>query len=286
MLDAIWFFALIAAAGTEPGGVVALQIGFNFYNVPLALSARSAGTVLLPGLARDAVRGDLASFRETYDRGVSWAWFVAAPATVTLVLLARPLAEALSFGQMQHGDGVALVAAAVAVLGLALLAAATNQFARTACYARRDVHAPLRSGVALIAVTLVGIPVAVSLFSGAARLAALGAVVVVGELTRAIVVDRAARRGTPSVGVSWWRAVLRHVLVALVTIGTAAVIAHLVLDRDGGRIGALAEIVLATSIGLLAYIGLQSALRAPELPAPLRRRSLRMPVAAPGGSGS
>ncbi len=37
MLDAVWFFALIVAAGTVAGGVVALQIGFNFYNVPLAL---------------------------------------------------------------------------------------------------------------------------------------------------------------------------------------------------------------------------------------------------------
>ena len=120
MIDAIWFFALIVAAGTVPGGVVAIQIGFNFYNVPLALSARAVGTVMLPRLARDAVRGDLEQFRQTYESGVSWAWFVAAPASVVLVLLAKPIGDALAFGQMAHDNGAALLAASVASMGLAL----------------------------------------------------------------------------------------------------------------------------------------------------------------------
>ena len=46
MLDASWLFILIVAAGTVPGGVVAIQIGINFYYMPVALSAKAVGTVL------------------------------------------------------------------------------------------------------------------------------------------------------------------------------------------------------------------------------------------------
>ena len=44
-LDAGWLFVLIVAAGTVPGGVVAIQIGINFYYLPVALSAKAVGTV-------------------------------------------------------------------------------------------------------------------------------------------------------------------------------------------------------------------------------------------------
>jgi putative peptidoglycan lipid II flippase len=284
-IDAVWFFALIVAAGTVPGGVVALQIGFNFYNVPLALSARAVGTVMLPRLARESVRGDLERFREAYESGVSWAWFVAAPASVILVVLAKPISDALAFGRMNRANGAALLAASVASMGLALIPAATQEFARFACYARGDVHAPLRAGVALIFITAIGIPIAVTAFDGAAMLAALGVVVAVGQLARSVIVDRAARRATPSVSGLWWRPLIRHVVVALVSIGTAAVIASLVLGGGDSHVRALAEVVLATSIGLLGYAALQSALRAPELPTMLRRRSAGVQVVAGEPSG-
>ncbi len=284
MIDAIWFFALIVAAGTVPGGVVAIQIGFNFYNVPLALSARAVGTVMLPRLARDAVRGDLEQFRQTYESGVSWAWFVAAPASVILVLLAKPIGDALAFGQMAHDNGAALLAASVASMGLALIPAATQEFARYACYARGDVHAPLRAGVALVLVTAIGIPIAVMAFDGAAMLAALGVVVAIGQLARCVIVDRAARRDTPHLASAWWRPLLRHVVVALGTIATAAVVAHLVLRATSGDVRAITEVVLATSLGTVAYAALQSALRAPELPMILRRRSRPVPVGAESSS--
>ena len=58
-LEAGWLFILIVAAGTVPGGVVAIQIGINFYYLPVALSAKSVGTVLLPRLSREALHDRL-----------------------------------------------------------------------------------------------------------------------------------------------------------------------------------------------------------------------------------
>jgi putative peptidoglycan lipid II flippase len=269
VLDAAWFFALIVAAGTVAGGVVALQIGFNFYNVPLALSAKAVGTVMLPRLARDSISGNFRRFRETYDAGISWAWFVAAPATVILVFLAKPIARSLAFGQMDRANGALLVAAGIGSLGAALLPAATNEFGRCACYARGNVHAPLVSCAVLVAITLLGIPIAVNAFEGAGAIAALGLVNGIGQLSRCVIVDSAARRDTPH-NADWWRPLVRHAGIALLTIGVAAAAARLLISGDS-RIGALVQVMLGGGLGLVGYVLLQSALRAPELPNALRR---------------
>jgi putative peptidoglycan lipid II flippase len=270
VLDAIWFFGLIVAAGTVAGGVVALQVGFNFYNVPLALSAKAVATVMLPRMAREAIRGNLRRFREAYDTGISWAWFVAAPASVILVLLATPIARSIAFGQMNKGQGALLLAAGIGSLAAALIPAATNEFARSACYGRSFIRPPLVSCVVLVAITLVGIPIAVSSFEGAAVIAALGAVNGIGQVARCLLVDAAARHETPHVP-DWWRPLARHIGVALVTIGVTALVARLAIDGDS-RIGALAQVVFGAGVGLIGYVLVQSALHAPELPDAVRRR--------------
>src|SRR5439155_15336381 len=107
-LDASWLFALIVAAGVVPGGVVALQVGINFYYLPVALSAKAVGTVLLPRLSREALQERLTDFREAYERGVSCAWFVAVPSLLTLVVSAKLIAEALEFREVRRGAGITL----------------------------------------------------------------------------------------------------------------------------------------------------------------------------------
>jgi putative peptidoglycan lipid II flippase len=283
VLDAIWFFALIVAAGTVAGGVVALQIGFNFYNVPLALSARAVATVMLPRMAREAIRGHLRRFREAYDSGISWAWFVAAPASVILVLLAKPIATSIAFGQMDKGDGALLLAAGVGSLAAALIPAATNEFARSACYGRSFIRPPLISCAVLVAITLVGIPIAVGAFDGAAAIAALGIVNGIGQLVRCVIVDAAARHGTPHMP-DWWRPLARHIWVALVTIGVASLVARAAINGDS-RIGALAQVAFGATVGLVGYVLVQSALHAPELPDSLRRR-IRLGSLMPDRSAS
>ena len=284
MVDAGWAFALIVAAGTVPGGVVALQIGLSFYFLPVALSAKAVGTVLLPRLSQEAGRGYLGRFRTIYDRGLSRIWFIAVPASAALVLLAHPISEAFAFGEFRHGRGIELVAVSVSSLGVALIAASTSDFARQACYARRDQRAPLIGGLALLAITLGGVVVAVTALHGFAILLALGLVTAVGELVRSLIVDHAARKGTPNHG-SWrWHTLLRNLGVALVTIGPAALVARVVGDAIAGHLGALAGLALGSGIGLSAYVGVQAALDAPELPAVLRRGARHAPTTTSRGS--
>ncbi len=129
----------------------------------------------------------------------------------------------------------------------------------------------------LVAITLIGIPIAVRYFDGAGVIAALGIINGIGQVARSLIVDWAARRGTPPVR-GWWRPLARHVSAALLTIGVAAVAVRLVID-DHSRIGALAQVAIASTIGLIGYLSVQSSLRAPELPDALHRR-LRFGVLA------
>jgi putative peptidoglycan lipid II flippase len=272
------FFALVVAAGTVPGGVVALQIGIAFYNLPLALGSRAIGTVLMPRLARETVYGEVDGFGRSYSRGLAQAWFVAVPASVALVLLAYPIAEALSFGQLGRGNGTELLTASVAGFGIALVGAATYDIARQASYARLDVRAPFVAGIVQILVVLAAVSVVAVTFEGAAALFFLGLAVTVGDLVRAVLVDRAARRGIPIWTHPAWRSLARHLVVSVLAIFPATVLARVVLAVVGGEAGAVAGVALGCAAGLVGYIVLQTRLRAPELRGLRRVRPLTAAV--------
>jgi putative peptidoglycan lipid II flippase len=282
-LDAAWLFILIVAAGVVPGGVVALQIGVNFYHLPIALSAKAVGTVLMPRMAREVLQNRLDAFRETYDRGISWSWFVAVPTALTLLLLSKPIADSIAFGEMRSNNGVALLSAAIATFGIALIGATVHSFAKQACYARHDVVAPLIGCTAMTAVALIGSPLSASLPKGPAVLVGLGLTVMAAELTSSLITDRAARRGTRRRGVGRVRTLGRHAGIAVATIGPGALLGRALASVIDTQLGAILGVAVGAGGGLLAYVAVQAALGAPELPPGLhfgRRRAASSEVGA------
>jgi putative peptidoglycan lipid II flippase len=273
MLEAAWYFGVIVAAGTIPGGVVAIQMGLNFYNLPLALSSRSIGTVALPRLALDFAQGRLADFRRTYTRSLSRSWFVTVPAAVGLVTLAGPLADLLAFGALERSGGVRLVALAVGTMALALPAAAAYEVARQAVFARLDARSPLLIGAAQVAVVLGGAVVVVATVDGPGTMVGLGAAVVAGDVLRAVLLHRAALRDIGGGGMPEWRVLARHLGTAVAVIVPSALLGRAVWESVAGRPGALAGVVIASVLGAAGYLAAQSWLRAPELAGvlPMRR---------------
>jgi murein biosynthesis integral membrane protein MurJ len=276
IIEAGRMFVLVVAAGTVPGGVVALQIGINFYNLPLALGSRAIGTVLMPRLSSEVAGGETGAFGRTYSRALAQAWFVAVPASIALVLLAQPIAAALSFGQLDRGGGADLLTASIAGFGIALVGAATYEIARQGSYARLDARSPLAAGIVQMIVVLPVVSVVVFAFDGVAILFLLGLAVTAGDLVRAVLVDRAVRRGVPIWTRPPWMSLAWHVVVSALTILPATVLTHVVMTVVGGQAGAAAGVVLGCAAGLVGYILLQTQLGAPEL-----RRSRRVrPLAA------
>jgi putative peptidoglycan lipid II flippase len=269
--DAGWLLAVIIAAGTVPGGVVAVQMGIKLYNLPLALTARAIGTVLLPRFARAVALRDVVLFRRSYVRGLSRAWFVTVPATIALAGLAYPIAEVLAFGELHTASGIELLAVAVATLAPALMGAATYEIARQASYARRDAHTPFIASLAQVAIILPGVVTAVLMFDGVVTLVLLGVAVSVGTLVRAVLVDVAVRRRI-SLGTSGtWGVLARHLLVSVATVGPATLLAWAVSMLVPGRLGAVAGIALGSIIGLGAYLMVQAVIGGPGLDLVSRR---------------
>ena len=73
-LGAARHLALAVAAGTIPGGWVALQIGLHFYQLPVALAGRPVGIALLPRLSRYHLVSDQRGFRHRVSERPPTRW--------------------------------------------------------------------------------------------------------------------------------------------------------------------------------------------------------------------
>jgi putative peptidoglycan lipid II flippase len=279
-LDGVWFFSLTVAAGVVPGGVVAFQAAYNFYNVPIALGARSVGTASLPRLSRASARHELGAFRDSYVAALGLTWLLAVPAGLANLFLARPLAEVVAFGELATSRGIDLLAVAIASLGLALIGASTFEIARYAAFARLDMATPLRAGLVRVAITLVGVAVTVLALEGRSVLIGLGVAMTIGDFAGAGFVHRAVRRALPAGGWHIGAHLRPTVVAAVVAVLPAALVAWSAPTLLDGRIGHLAGLLIGSLLGVTVYGAVLIALGSPDLRgfASATRRSGPAPV--------
>jgi hypothetical protein len=149
------------------------------------------------------------------------------------------------------------------------------EFAKQACYARHNVVPPLVGCAVMVGIVLVGSPIAARLPKGPAVLVGLGLTVTVGEISRAFISDRAARRHTHRKGPGRVRTLTRHVGTAVLTIGPGALLGRAVSGLLDSHLGSVIGVAVGAGGGLLAYVAVQAALGAPELPSSLHLGSRR-----------
>jgi putative peptidoglycan lipid II flippase len=198
VLESLSFLGLMVVAGSVPGGAVAFHIGFNFFNLPVALCGRPLSAAQLPRLARSFQRGNLEAFHVTYRSSLALGLFVALPAAFLFLGMPEALARAMSFGEMATGPGVALVAAAISSLGPGIVGESAFIVAMSACYARRDALSPLRAMVLREAIVLTGMAIALATMEGTAVLVTLGLAVSIGALIAARYLHRCQLRVLPA----------------------------------------------------------------------------------------
>ena len=172
-LASLQVLTLLMVANRLPGGVIAFQIGLNFYYLAIAVGATPVALSLLPRLARMHLDGDTAAFRDTLVRGLALGFLVTIPAAVGYLVLAMPLARAVSFGRMGSAAGVALVAASLVALSLAVVGQTAFMILTYACYARKDTRTPLRS-MLVQAIICLGLASTALLVQGPRMLLVLG----------------------------------------------------------------------------------------------------------------
>ena len=185
------------------------------------------------------------------------------PAGVAFLVLAAPIADAVTFGRMATGGGPTLVALSLAPLGPAVIGSAALLLAMYACYARDNASAPLRAVLIRAAVTVAGMAVAFGLPSGPAALVTIGLTISVAELAGGWWLAARLRRELPRRGDRLSRALLRTAAASVLMAGPAYLLADRlpVLLPVGGHL----TIVVTAAAGAAVFLLVQAWWRAPEL---------------------
>jgi putative peptidoglycan lipid II flippase len=255
---------LLVLASRVGGGSVAMQMGLNFYYLPIALVATPVGLAMLPPLSRLHLRGAREEFGRVYINGLNLALFLAIPAAVGYIVLAEPLARAVSAGQMNTAFAVGMIAESIAALALGVIGETTFFLSTQAAYARGDTRTPLRSMflqavicLAICAVSpLVPDPSLNTVLGGSFAVASL---VAGAHLLRCITRD-AHVSVRPLVGSVARASTGTLVMAVIVWLAVKAVV-----PNGNGRPGWILTLLVGSGVGLAVYLLTQAAMRSPEL---------------------
>lgn len=131
-----------------------LALSDRLMEFPLGVFGVALGTVILPTLARHHLSTDRAGFQRALDWGLRTALLIALPATVALVLLAKPMIATL----FQHGRYNAfdtdMTTLSLTTLSCGLPAFALVKVLAPAFYARQDTKTPVRAAIVAMVVNM------------------------------------------------------------------------------------------------------------------------------------
>lgn len=258
-------FGALMVANRIPGGVVAFDLALNFLHLPVAVGSRPVAIALLPQLARSAHASRLRQFHDELRHGRALALFVTAPAAAAYLLLAFPIAQAVSLGRMDTATGVALVALSLAALAPGVLGESEFLMATHAAYALDDARSPYRSMLLRTAVAGFGMGLAMLVGSGPVVLVVLGLSMSASDALGAWHLTARVRRNLPPIQSSLWPVVRRVAGSCVLMAGPAYLVAQQLSRRLPGPWAEQVAIVAAAAAGVIVYLGSQLLWRAPEL---------------------
>jgi putative peptidoglycan lipid II flippase len=264
-LNSARYFGMLVVANLVPGGVIAFQLALNFLALPVALAAWPVSVAMLPVLSRLHLADKRRRFREELVGGTAITFFLMIPAALAYLVLAVPLARAVAYGAMSSPQGIRLIEASLAALAIGMLGEAGSVVATHAAYARGDARSAFRSMVLRTVVSGVGMVAALLFTSGIAVVVTLGISVSVGNLLGTWYLARVLRADLPSGDARLGRPLLRAAVASALMIVPAYLLASYlpsVVALPGKH---LASLLLASAVGLVAYLGFQKALGSEEL---------------------
>ncbi len=136
------------------GAVSALYYGNQLTQLPLSLIGTSIATAIFPALTAAAAKNDTAEFGALFSKGMRAALYIAIPATVGAIVLAKPIIELLfEHGRFTPAD-TTRAAAVMAWYVASLWCYCANQVQVRAFYARQDMTTPMKISAAMVVLNL------------------------------------------------------------------------------------------------------------------------------------
>jgi putative peptidoglycan lipid II flippase len=155
-LPGIYMLILRVFASWLPvGAISALDNANRQMQAPLGIVGQGIALAIFPALTTLAAREEWGALRETLRRGLRLVWFLTAPATALLLVLAEDISRVLlQYGRFTPTD-TPLVASALRAFALGLFAWSGQALIARGFFALRDSLTPVLVGTA---VTMVFVP--------------------------------------------------------------------------------------------------------------------------------
>lgn len=145
----------ILASTLATGSLAALNYAFLLVLLPIGVIAQSIATVLFPMFARMFAVNDMDGLRRAFSTGFRVTLFLTMPATIGLMLLARPIIQLV----LEHGaftaESTEMTLTALELFAVGLFAHAGLETITRAFYAMHDTATPVRIGVASVVLNVI-----------------------------------------------------------------------------------------------------------------------------------
>lgn len=258
--------ATLILANPVAGGVVAYQIAFTFFLLPIALVAHPVFTTLYPRLAAHAHGERWQAFADDLGEGVRRVLFMVLPASAVLIVIGSPALRVIRMGELDRA-GAVLVGRTLAAYSFGLAGYGCFLLLARAWTAAGNPKVPalVAAGVAAAGTALM--VVGAQFAKGDDRVVVLGVAHSVAMTAGAIVLFVLLRSRCGG-DVPILPTLMRSVPTAIAG-GVAAAIVVDVLDTGGRTAAAAATAAGIAIVGATFLLG-QWALRAPEINSALR----------------
>ncbi len=263
-LEAAQLLAIFVVADRLRGGLVTFQVALSLFFLPAAVITWPIARALLPQLSRLHRSDDTVDFRRELVRGFRLTSFVTVPTALAYLVLAGPIATAITFGALHEPAAVRMVALSLAALAPGVIGESWFILGSYAFYARLDARSPLRSKLVRVGVST-ALMMATWPVRGTLVLPMLGLSLSIGSLAGAahawsklrsvLPPDMPGDGGSP--GIRVLAASLAMLVPAIATVWIGGRISH-------GQLFEMATILVAGAVAIATYLGLQSGWRAPE----------------------
>lgn len=240
------------------GAISHLYYSQRLYQFPLGVLGISLATAIFPVMSADAARKDYDALCKTISRGFGAAMFVALPATVGMMLIARPLVSVLfEHGEFTRAD-TNLTAWTLSFYVIGLWGYFSQQIATRAFYATQDSKVPAITAMVAVGVNIIG-NLTLLWFLGTAGLALSTAICSYLQVIILVFVLRKRYGGALIIGL---KDLLVKTITGTILMGLAAGTAvYFMRDLPQGRWYEMLRIASVVSLSALVYIAAAKIMR-------------------------
>ena len=145
----------ILASTLVAGSLAALNYAFLLILLPIGVIAQSIATVLFPMFSRQYALNDLNGLRRAFSTGFRVTLFLTVPATIGLMLLARPIIQLLLQRGAFTAQSTEMTLTALELFAIGLFAHAGLETITRTFYAMHDTATPVRIGIASVVLNII-----------------------------------------------------------------------------------------------------------------------------------